>query len=192
MSRKKKFSLVRTIDDALPPALVARARRAIAKLEGERDSYFRTFWLARGDEPQNVIEEMVCALSRFARVRGCAGCEWWIGRAYTDRLPIEFHFDHDLKGRTFRHPLVSSVFFFNSVRGGQLAVTDQTREKPHADRLETVKPRRNRYALFAGNLFHGVLEGPGERLRVTLVVNYWDRRPSRVPTWRESGMYRGL
>ena len=192
MRKKIFFPLVRTIDEALPDALVARARRAIAKLEGQRDSYFRTFWLAKGAAPQNVIEEMVTALAKKVRLRGCAGCEWWIGRAYANRLPIEFHFDHDLKGRTFRHPLISSVFFFNTVRGGQLAVTDQTREKPHADRLETVKPRRNRYAIFPGNLFHGVLKGPGERLRVTLVVNYWDRRPARVPTWRESGTYRGL
>ena len=55
-----------------------------------------------------------------------------------------------------------------------------------------MKPRRNRYAIFAGNLFHGVLGGAKGRLRVTLVVNYWDRRPTGVPTWRESGAYRAL
>ena len=179
------------IDGALPDALVARGRRAISKLEGMRDSYFRTFWLSRDAAPANVLEEMVSALSRSAGVR-CAGAEWWVGRAWVDRLPIEFHFDHDLKGPTLRHPLLSSVFFFNRVRGGHLAVTDQTAGKAHADRLETVKPRRNRYAIFAGNLFHGVLGGPRGRLRVTLVVNYWDRRPTRVTTWQESGVYRSL
>ena len=70
-------------------------------------------------------------------------------------------------------------------------------------RLETVAPRRNRYAIFAGNLLHGVLDARGRtpgkrvqgargRLRLTLVVNYWDRRPTGVPTWIESGVYRGL
>jgi hypothetical protein len=33
---------------------------------------------------------------------------------------------------------------------------------------------------------------PQGRLRVTLVVNYWDRRPTAVPTWIESGVYRAL
>jgi hypothetical protein len=78
------------------------------------------------------------------------------------------------------------------VRGGQLAVTDQTLSKIHADALQTVKPRRNRYAIFAGNLFHGVLSGPPGRLRITLVVNFWAKRPAGVPTWRESGVYRAL
>src|SRR5438552_2823300 len=80
-------------------------------------------------------------------------------------------------------------------------VTDRVLRE--ATRLETVKPRRNRYAIFAGDLLHGVLDargrtpsrplaGPHGRLRVTLVVNYWQRRPTGVPGWSESGMYRAL
>ena len=195
MPRKKNFTLVRVIERALPDRLVSKARRAIARLGNERmrESYFTTFWLDEDARPENVIEEVVLALwKKHARVPNCAGMEWWIGRAYADRLPIEFHFDHDIKGRARRHPVLSSVFFFNSVSGGQLAVTDQTPGVVEAERLEAVKPRRNRYAIFAGNLFHGVLGGAKGRLRVTLVVNYWDRRPTGVPTWRESGAYRAL
>ncbi len=186
--------MVRVIDGALPDALVARARRAISRLGGERfrESYFTTFWLPRGVPARNVIEEAVLALSRVAGVR-CGGCEWWIGRAYTDRLPIEFHFDHDVKGRKARHPLRSSVFFFNAVRGGHLVVTDQTARMQEATRIESVKPRRNRYALLRGDVLHGVMGTKTRgRLRVTLVVNYWDRRPTGVPTWAESGIYRSL
>ncbi|MGZ6143457.1 MAG: hypothetical protein ACXWLM_08965 [Myxococcales bacterium] len=194
MAFKNKSALVRVIEGALPDELVRRARRAIARLGSERmrESYFTTFWLPRDAAPANVIEEAVLALAKKARVRAHSGMEWWIGRAYADRMPIEFHFDHDVKGGKLRQPIVSSVFFFNSVRGGQLAITDQTPRKAEADRLETVKPRRNRYALFAGKLFHGVLAGPGERLRVTLVVNYWRRRPAGVPGWAESSIYRAL
>ncbi|MCA1826029.1 MAG: 2OG-Fe(II) oxygenase [Myxococcales bacterium] len=193
MRFKKTSPLVRVIDGALPDALVTRARRAIARLGSERlrESYFTTFWLARAALPANVIEECVLALARKVRSK-CAGYEWWIGRAYAHRMPIEFHFDHDVKGGSVRNPLVSTVFFFNSVRGGRLAVTDQTLSNIEADRLETVKPRRNRYAIFRGNLFHGVLAGPRGRLRITLVVNFWARRPTEVPTWSESGVYRGL
>src|SRR3954462_10568901 len=196
-------ALVRVIDAALPDALVSRGRRAISRLGGERfrESYFTTFWLARGEMPAHVLEEMVAALWKLARPRRCAGAEWWIGRAWTSHLPIEFHFDQDVKGTVLRHPRLSTVFFFNAVRGGQLAVTDQRPGKRAAQRLATVKPRRNRYAMFAGDLLHGVLDargqspgrplpGPRGRLRVTLVVNYWERRPSGVPSWAEGRAYR--
>src|SRR5438477_5397942 len=143
-ARAKKFRLTRVTDRVLPEALVARARRAIARLgvAGLAESYFTTFWLERGTRPAHAVEEAVLALARRARVR-CAGMEWWIGRGYTTRMPIEFHFDHDVKGRSARHPVLSSVFFFNSVRGGHLAVTDQTPGMREATRLEAVKPRRN-------------------------------------------------
>jgi len=198
-------ALVRVIDAALPAALVRRARAAISRLGRERlhSSYFTTFWLPRGGAPAHALEEAVLALWKLARPRGCAGAEWWIGRSHTTRVPVEFHFDQDVKGRLRRHPRLSSVFFFNPVRGGQLAVTDQVPGGGTATRLETIAPRRNRYAVFAGNLLHGVLDahgrspgrrlpGPEGRLRVTLVVNYWEGRPTDVPTWNESGIYRSL
>jgi len=196
---------VRVIEAALPLPLVRRAREAIVRLGSERlrQSYFTTFWLPRGSVPAHAVEEAVIALWRLAGARRCDGAEWWLGRAYTTDIPVEFHFDEDVKGRRRRHPRLSSVYFFNSVRGGQLAVTDQVPMRQAAMRLETVAPRRNRYAIFAGNLLHGVLDARGRtpgkrvhgargRLRLTLVVNYWDRRPTCVPTWTESGVYRGL
>ena len=185
--------MIAVSESALPATLARRARRAIARLGTSRlrESYFTTFWLARGERPQHAVEEAVLALWKRAGVR-CAGVEWWIGRAYTDQLPIEFHFDHDVKGRRTRYPLRSSVFFFNRVQGGQLVVTDQTPQRRTATRIESVQPRFNRYALFPGNLMHGVMKGPGERLRVTLVVNFWRARPTDVPSWRESGKYRAL
>ena len=199
------------IDDALPPELVRRARRAIARLgdSGLRASYFTTFWLPRGGVPAHPVEEAVLALWRLSGAR-CAGAEWWIGRSYTTDVPIEFHFDHDVKAPGgLRHPRLSSVFFFNNVRGGQLAITDQVaglRSAPvpaEPRRLQAVKPRRNRYALFSGRLLHGVLDargqtprgrlpGPRGRLRVTLVINFWQRRPTGVPLWSESRALRAL
>jgi hypothetical protein len=160
-----------------------------------RESYFTTFWLGRGAPPAHAVEEAVLALSAIASPAArWAGAEWWIGRSYTTDLPIGFHFDEDVKGGRMRHPLLSSVLFFNSVRGGHLAVTDQRPGSGEARRLATVKPRANRYAVFDGDLFHGVLDargrtpgrrlpGPQGRLRITLVVNFWERRPTAVPEW---------
>jgi hypothetical protein len=198
--------LVHVIDDALPENVVAAARRAIARLGGTRfrESYFTTFWLADGAEPRNPVERAVRALRERARPRGCSGAEWWIGRSYTTAVPIEFHFDQDVKGRKKRHPRLSSVFFFNRVRGGQLAVTDARPGSGAPTRMTAVTPRRNRYAIFAGDLLHGVLDargrtpkarklpGPRGRLRVTLVVNFWGEQPSQVPAWAGSGIYRSL
>ncbi len=198
------------IDSALPEALVRRARAEIARLGTQRlrESYFTTFWLADGSAPALAIEEAVLALRDLALAAhlraGIRGAEWWIGRSYTTALPIDFHFDEDVKGARVRHPLLSSVFFFNSVRGGQLAITDQRPHLREATRLQAVKPRRNRYAVFEGDLLHGVLDargqtpgpralpGPRGRLRITLVVNFWKQRPSDVPAWHESGAYRAL
>ena len=195
---------MRVIDAALAARTVRGARRAIARL-GEtrlRQSYFTTFWLADSAEPANGVEQAVRALQKLARPRGCSGAEWWIGRSYTNDVPIEFHFDEDVRGKTKKHPRLSSVFFFNRVRGGQLAVTD-ARPGEEASRLEAIRPRRNRYAIFKGDLLHGVLDargrtpgrklpGPRGRLRVTLVVNFWAGRPGNVPTWSESKLYRAL
>lgn len=205
--------LARVVEGALDDRLVTRARRAIARLgtRGLRQSYFTTFWLPRGELPANAVEEAVQVLWRIAAPgRRCTGAEWWIGRSYTTEVPVEFHFDQDVRGsRGLRHPLLSSVFFFNRVRGGQLAVTDQRagpsgRPVPRqANTLEAIRPRRNRYAIFDGALLHGVLDARGHtpgaklagargRLRVTLVVNFWAKRPTGVPRWRDARAYRAL
>ena len=205
--------LLRTIDEAAPGPLLARARRLLGRLgtQGMRDGYWTTFWLPALGEPSHALEELALALAAHAAAgQRCAGLEWWLGRSYTTRIPVGFHFDLDVKGSgAVRFPLVSSVFFFNRVRGGQLAVTDQrpdARGRPQpaeATALETVAPAPNRYALFDGSLFHGVLDaagrvpgrplpGPPGRIRRTLVINYWAARPSGVPTWGESRAYPAL
>lgn len=206
-------ALARVVEPALDERLVQRARRAIARLGtiGLKQSYFTTFWLGRGEEPANAVEEAVQSLWRAAAPgSSCAGAEWWVGRSYTTAVPVGFHFDQDVRAeRGLRHPLFSSVFFFNRVRGGHLAITDQRAgpsgqpvpAQPSA--LEAIAPRRNRYAIFDGGLFHGVLDArgrtpgarlrtPAGRLRVTLVVNFWARRPTAVPRWRDTRAYRAL
>ncbi|MFL5311088.1 MAG: hypothetical protein ACJ79H_11605 [Myxococcales bacterium] len=205
--------LVRVLDGALGGALVRRARRAIGRLGAERlrQSYFTTFWMPRGAPPEHPVEEAVLALWQIAAPDArCLGAEWWIGRSYTNDVPVGFHFDQDVRaaGR-LRHPRKASVFFFNRVRGGQLAITDQRAGRggqptpAAAGHLEVVVPRRNRYAVFDGALFHGVLDARGRTpdrrlpgapgaLRVTLVVNFWERRPTGVLRWRDARAYRAL
>lgn len=205
--------LVTAVDGAAPGPLVRRARLLLRRLGTQtlREGYFTTFWLEGGARPAHALEELAQALARHARPGPrCSGVEWWIGRSYTTHIPIGFHFDLDVRGSgRVRHPLVSSVFFFNRVRGGQLAITDQLADRrgdpvpAQAGQLAVVEPRPNRYALFRGDRYHGVLDargrvpgrplpGPRGRLRLTLVINYWETRPAGVPTWVASRAYPAL
>ena len=115
---------------------------------------------------------------------------------------VDFHQDRDerlaLAGGPLVHPTTSSVLFLNRVKGGALAVTSELpcEENPalapeHLD-FDLVLPRPNRFAVFAGDLTHGVLDAnndipvrrlPGTaRRRLTIPINWWDHRPTGVPT----------
>ena len=208
---------MRVVEEALPPAAFRSLRRAIARLGQERlrQSYWTTFWMPLDALPLHPVEEAVLLLSKLAlpaRHR-CTGAEWWLGRSHTTDVPIELHFDQDVRlreaGGALLHPSISTVLFFNRVRGGQLAITDQRADKrgdprpARASAMEAVAPRANRYAIFDGDRLHGVLDargripegklpGPPGRLRLTLVVNFWKRRPTEVPLWSEAKAYRRL
>jgi hypothetical protein len=100
------------------------------------------------------------------------------------------------------------VLFLNRVRGGALAVTreppcdDNPARAPEKLALDLAAPRPNRFVVFRGDLTHGVLDAnnrvpegrlPGTgRLRVALILNWWRKRPTGVPTYLESGVYGAL
>lgn len=207
--------LVTLRDDALPAPVFARLLRRVRALGQERlrDTYQTTFWFDLG-RPASVVEESVLELRRFLpSPRAVAGVEWWLSRMRTTDVRVDFHQDHDiaLAERTGRmvSPRVSSVLFLNRVRGGLLAVTREppcednpARAPERFDDVELVKPHPNRLALFPGNLTHGVLDANhdiprkrlpgGGRIRLAVIVNWWERRPAGVPTYAESGVYRRL
>lgn len=206
--------VVRFVDDALPPELFAELLRKVRRLGDERlrDTYQTTFWFELGT-PTNVAERAVVALlpmvPRRSRVRGA---EWWLSRMNTHDVRVDFHQDRDeqlaLRTGDLVHPVTSSVLFLNAVRGGLLAVT---RELPCEDNpslaprkldLDLVAPKPNRFAVFRGDRTHGVLDArnqvpdgrlPGKgQLRLALIVNWWDVRPTGVPTFAERRVYRAL
>ena len=67
---------------------------------------------------------------------------------------------------------------------------------------DLIAPRPNRLVWFDGSLTHGVLDGenqvPGRKqrsageLRLTVVMNWWTRRPLGVPSFAEVGVYAAL
>ena len=202
------MTLLSLHDAALPDALFFRLWRAVRGLGNERlrESYWTSFWFDLGP-PRTLVDEAVLALQRRfpAVLAGVAGVEWWLGRTDLRRVPIELHCDRDNalfdRTGTLRHPAVSSVLYFNRVKGGALLVTDQRPARggkklfPEAPRdWAFAAPRPNRFVHFAGNLVHGVLDrnnaipgkpipGPPTPLRYALILNWWKRRPQGVSAW---------
>ncbi len=203
------MALLAMHDDALPRPLFDRLWRRVRALGRERwrESHWTTFWFDFG-APQNVVDEAVLTLRK--RFMGelppkARGVEWWIGRTDLRRVPIELHCDRDNalfdETGTLRHPLRSSVLYFNRVRGGCLLVTDQHAHRRTAEPVPAeprdwaiARPMPNRFVSFAGNRLHGVLDannqiptkplrGPAGRLRYALIVNWWDRPPRSVGAW---------
>ena len=206
-------SLIHLQDAALPLALFRRLRGGVRALGNEhlRNTYQKTFWFEFG-QPSSVVEEAVATVRpQFPKVP-LVGVEWWLSRMMTDRIRVDFHRDRDekraLRGGSLRHPRFSSVLFLNGVQGGALAVTAQPPvpnnpcNVPIPLDADLAAPRANRLVWFDGNLTHGVLDAsnqvPGSKpnsqgeFRLSIVMNWWARRPTDVPTFDESGIYAAL
>jgi len=193
--------------DALPKPLFRRLTRALEAVGTERmedmGSYNTTFWFPLGADPANIVEECVSRLCREVRPGpGCIGMEWWLGRLkYGESLPFHTDRDRSLRKQTGQivHPLWSSILYLNRFPSSPTIVYDQILApdgeswippKPKAGRALEAVP--NHYAVFRGDLRHGVVANGGSEksskpsgvadkspaLRLTLLINYWDRRPA--------------
>lgn len=205
--------LVRIVDGALTPRRFLVLHDAVVALGKERlvAGYQTTFWFDFKQRPSNVIEDAALALRPLLNRRS-VGVEWWLSRMRTSNVKVDFHRDRD--NARFDddgvevHPTVSSLLYLNACRGGLLAVT---REPPNARNqafapdvhdFDFVEPKANRFTWFDGKLTHGVLDAenqiPGKRLpreqslRLAIAINFWAKRPRRVPTFAESPHYRSL
>lgn len=166
--------------------------------------YRTTFWYPAGRAPSHVVEQAIEVLREAAQPsRDVVGVEWWFSVVGTNATPqwlLPYHFDRaDLDEKDparIRHPEWASVFFFNEVPYGELVITDQVlgadgEPSPREPRqMRFVPPGENRYAVFPGHLYHGVIgrmwrPEDDEHLRVTMAVNWWTQRP-QAPYMRDS------
>jgi hypothetical protein len=200
-------ALLETVDDAVPDRLFRSLDRAVRAV-GEDATYWKTFWFPLSAAPTCLPELLARSLSRrVPEPERIVGVEWWLGRMRTTDVALDFHHDRDLalyeKTGRIAHPRWSSVYFLNAVRGGSLFVTDQKllhrgddyRLHPaEATRAESVRPAPNRFARFPGHCFHGVLDandqvptgkltGTPARPRLTVILNWWRRKPLAVRRW---------
>jgi hypothetical protein len=198
---------INLFEDVLPAPLFQRLVRAVQNVGAERmenmGSYNTTFWFPVGTKPTNVVEQ--CLPELFDLVRPgptCIGMEWWLGRLKRgESLPFHSDRDRSLRKQTGQivHPLWSSILYLNLFPNTPTVIFDQVLSpdgsswippKPQAGRELDAIP--NHYVTFVGNLRHGVVakessQTPSDQprqsdnspeLRLTLLVNYWDRRPA--------------
>jgi hypothetical protein len=200
------MGIISLFEDALPQPLFRRLTSAVRKVGTEHmegmDTYDTTFWLPRRSKPTNVAEE--CVVKLFALVRPgprCIGMEWWLGRLpYGKSLPFHTDRDRSLQKQTGQivHPLWASILYLNHFPSTPTVVYNQVLGPdgkswvpPEPMFGKTLDAIPNHYAVFRGDLRHGVVANgaaqkpPGSQgktkkppeLRLTLLVNYWDRRP---------------
>jgi hypothetical protein len=168
-------------------------------------SYDTTFWFGLGAQPANIAEECISQLHILVRPGPqCIGMEWWLGRLkYGESLPFHTDRDRSLKKQTGEivHPLWSSILYLNRFPSSPTIVLDQV-WSPDGNSWIPPKPKHGRYlepipndyVVFRGDLRHGVVaneasakaaapvDGTGptpeySELRLTLLINYWHRRP---------------
>jgi hypothetical protein len=202
---------VKVWGDCLPGPLHERLLHGLGLERFERwyraglPFYRTTFWYPLERKPSHLVEHTIETLREAAQPSAqVIGVEWWFSVMRTNATPqwlLPCHFDRsDLDEKDpahIRHPETASVFFMNAVPYGELVITDQVlgedgRPSPREPRqMRFVTPGDNRYAVFPGNLYHGVIgrmwrPEHDDCLRVTLAVNWWTERPM-APYMRDSG-----
>jgi len=199
----RKYNLFK---EALPNPLFRRLAGAVQAVGTERmenmGSYNTTFWFPLGAKPANIAEESISKLCALVRPGPkCIGMEWWLGRLkYGESLNFHTDRDRSLHKQTGEivHPLWSSILYLNRFPSTPTIVLDQVLgpdgkswvpPEPKSGKALDAVP--NEYAVFRGDLRHGVVpNGASQKkrgrsrkaqkapeLRLTLLVNYWDRRP---------------
>lgn len=194
-------------EEALRVPIFEKLVSAVRAIGSERmkgnGSYTTTFWFPRDASPTNIAEETIIELINLVDPGpDCIGTEWWLGRLGHGK-ELRLHFDRDLalKRKTGEsiHPILSSVFYLNGFPNSPTVILDQVLgpdgktkipEKAEFGRSFDAVP--NHYVVFPGNLRHGVIpnwnkpDGAdnmdasndfSDDLRLTLLVNYWHRRP---------------
>jgi hypothetical protein len=192
---------VKLMRPGAPTGQFGELRRAFPQSHFERlqsegfHFYHTTFWYPLDRPPENIFESVVQTLRPLAHPSPqVIGVEWWFSVLLTNATPqwlLPCHFDRsDLAEKDpqrIRHPESASVLFMNSVPYGELVVTDQvltdkgTRPRQPKNML-FIRPERNLYAVFPGQLYHGVIgrmwrPQRANKLRITMAVNYWPERP---------------
>jgi hypothetical protein len=189
-------------NNGLPRALLVELNRSasvehFARLAASGFPFYRTtFWHPLDRAPSNVFESVIVALKSIVDPKSeVVGVEWWFSVLRTDASPhwlLAPHFDRnnlsEKDPERIEHPDRASILFLNGVPDSELVITDQlltakgARPK-QAREMVFVAPRRNRYVVFPGELYHGVIgrmwrAAKPPRLRIAMAINWWEEKPA--------------
>lgn len=204
---------IKVFQNALPTALLERLLHAVEGVGMERmegmGTYDTTFWVPVPFKPTHIVEECISKLWDLVQPGPlCIGMEWWLGRL-TYGKSLNFHTDRDrsLQKKTGEivHPIWASILYLNRFPSSPTIILDQVLSPdgkswipPKAGPGRSLDAIPNHYGVFRGDLRHGVVANGGTAenasqikqpeqppaLRLTLLVNYWERRPA-PPNCRE-------
>ncbi len=166
-------------------------------LQSDNFPFYRTtFWYPSNRQPQTIFEHIIEDLRPLVCPSlKVVGVEWWFSVVNINATPqwlLPCHFDrNDIDERDVQHivfPEWASVLFLNAVPYGELVITDQVindigKPTPRQPRdMRFVQPSPNQYALFPGQLYHGVIgrmwrPRQSNSVRVTMAVNWWTEKP---------------
>ena len=174
-------------DDALPSALFEVLARQVTEHPQLQTLSQHSFWFPIDARPRLSVEHAIVALRRLVPATdGLAGAEWWVP-AMLPTQGMEWHCDCDRviysREKRFVRPGIGSVFYLGAV-GGPTLVVDDVAVDHRARRPRTeaggvaFAPRPNRYGIFPGDRFHAVAIAAGDRLRITVAINWWTHKPS--------------
>jgi len=190
---------INLFEDALPTSLFDRLVCAVEAVGTERmeemGSYNTTFWFPLGAGSSNIVEECIAGLWALVQPGStCVGMEWWLGRLkYGESLSLHTDRDRSLRKQTGQivHPLWSSILYLNRFPSSPTVILDQVLSAdgkswipPQPKYGRELEPVPNHYVVFRGDLPDGVVANDHSEpeklpaLRLTLLVNYWDRRPA--------------
>lgn len=202
------MGLLELTPEALPQDALDGLRASVAAATepdrmGGGSPYHFTFWYSLLDSPRNAVElavrdHLVHHVPAEVRTKA-VGVEWWLGRLappYSTNFEFGLHRDFGENPATgaLESPMLSSVLYLTSVDDGPLLVFGGRPALDSPDR-EHVFPQANLYAKFSGDLWHVIAgrdelsleapdtpDAPDDRLRLSVLVNWWPYRPSDEAT----------
>jgi hypothetical protein len=158
-----------------------------------RESTNITWWFPKDQTPRNPIENAIHTLRLLIKPPDeFAGNDWWINFLPKNGASLNPHFDRDVailaKENRYVNPIYGSILYFSNF-GSPTAFfdyrpTDYAKGKDWTKvRRACVYPNKNQYAIFKGNLFHGVFplqegEKANDGERITIAVGWWNYRPA--------------
>ncbi len=168
-------SRVRVYEDIISTEWVERLREFVISTPREQN---HTYWLAGG--APTLLAQLVARLRRVVRAEGMGAEVWW--RAQNADSGYRYHFDRDeaVHDHVISPPWSSILYL--SDEGGETIVAETRANRIHPPRsVIGIQPRRARFAVFSGELFHGVRPGAASiEPRLALFINWWVQRPRSV------------